>query len=191
MNKDREKVPVSLICRAVDGDRSAYGKIFRLCYEGVYDYILRRVGNRNDAEDLTMKVFVKGFEAISGYEERGVSVRAWFYRIAHNMVVDHYRILRKDINLEEIPEAVDAGKGVELELVEREAVEELYSEMRKVPPAQAEVLILRFIEDMSVSETAMILGKKEGTVRALQFKGVNNLKKRMADREEGQGFSSG
>ncbi|MBU4240712.1 MAG: RNA polymerase sigma factor [Actinobacteria bacterium] len=183
MTGDREEVPKSVICQAVDGDRWAYGKIFRLCYEDVFDYVIRRVGNRSDAEDLTMKVFVKGLESISRYEERGFSVRAWFYRIAHNLVVDHFRVLKKDIDFAELPEIADGGKDVESELVRREAVGDLYNEIRKMPTAQAEVLILRFIEDMSVTETAMILDKKEATVRALQFKGVNNLKKRMTEKE--------
>ncbi len=183
MAEDREEVPRSLVCQAIEGDRWAYGKIFRLCYEDVFDYIIRRVGNRSDAEDLTMKVFMKGLESISRYEERGFSLRAWLYRIAHNLVVDHYRVLRKDVDLEELPEIVDAGKDIEQELVRREMVGDLYSKIRKMPPAQAEVLILRFMEDMSVKETAMILDKKEATVRALQFKGVNNLKKCMTEKE--------
>ncbi|MBU4176028.1 MAG: sigma-70 family RNA polymerase sigma factor [Actinobacteria bacterium] len=183
MTEDREEVPKSLVCQAIEGNRWAYGKIYRLCYEDVFDYIIRRVGNRGDAEDLTMKVFVKGLESISRYEERGLSVRAWFYRIAHNLVVDHYRTLKKELELSDLPEVVDTGRDIDLEMVRRETVSDVYEEIRKMPTAQAEVLILRFMEDMSVTETAMILEKKEATVRALQFKGVNNLKKRMAEKE--------
>lgn len=180
-----EKLLTKLIARASEGDRRAYGRIFRLCYEDIYDYIIRRVGNRSDAEDLTMHVFAQGLEAVSGYEERGHSVRAWLYRIAHNAVVDHYRSQKQSVDLEEIPEIADASDIV-AEISGRQDLARLYREVTRLPPAQAEVLILRFVEDMSVAETAMILEKKEVTVRALQFKGIRNLRSRFAMQDQEQ-----
>lgn len=184
MGKDPEELLKSLVRQASEGDRRAFGTIFRICYEDIYDYVIRRVGNRSDAEDITMKVFTKGLEAVANYEDRGYSVRAWLYRIAHNAVVDHYRVLKKDVELENIPELEDEARDVEKDLLYREDLSELYREIRKMSPAQAEVLILRFMEDMSVSETAMILDKKEVTVRALQFKGIKNLRKRIEQKRQ-------
>ncbi len=168
-----------LIAQAKEGDRRAYGKIFRLCYEDIFDYIARRVGNRTDAEDLTMHVFAKGLNAVASYEERGHSVKAWFYRIAHNAVVDHFRTQRLSVDLEEVPEIADAS-DIESMVSSREELAGLYREIASLPAAQAEVLILRFVEDRSVAETAVILAKKEVTVRALQFKGIKNLRARVA-----------
>ena len=173
-----------LIARAKDGDRRAYGKIFRLCYEDIFDYIARRVGNRTDAEDLTMHVFAKGLSAVASYEERGHSVKAWFYRIAHNAVVDHFRTQRQSVDLEEIPEIADAS-DIESLVSRQDELAGLYREITALPAAQAEVLILRFVEDRSVAETAMVLDKKEVTVRALQFKGIKNLRQRFE--QAGQG----
>jgi RNA polymerase sigma-70 factor, ECF subfamily len=172
-----------LIVRARDGDSRAYGKIFKMCYEDIYDYVARRVGNRSDAEDLTMQVFAKGLKAVASYEERGLSVKAWLYRIAHNAVVDHFRLLRPTMDLDEVPEIATDGDIVS-RISSQEELRELYLQIAGLPAAQAEVLILRFIEDRSVAETAVILEKKEVTVRALQFKGINNLRRRLAPGEE-------
>lgn len=182
MGKVPEDRLKDLVGRAKVGDKPAFGRLYRLCFNDIYDYVIRRVGNRTDAEDLTMEVFTRGFEAIGGYEERGCSIRAWFYRIAHNAVVDHFRTLRKDVKLEELPEIVDDTGTIEERIAHRESMGELYGEIRKLPTAQAEVLVLRFIEDLSVSETAMILDKKEVTVRALQFKGIKNLRQQIDEK---------
>ncbi len=184
----QEDLLKELIGRAKDGDSKAYGKIFRLCYEDIFDYIARRVGNRVDAEDLTMQVFAKGLKAVGSYEERGLSVKAWLYRIAHNAVVDHFRIQKPSVDLDEVGEIAD-GTDVEALIYKQEERHGLYREIAGLPVAQAEVLILRFIEDRSVAETAMILEKKEVTVRALQFKGIKNLRLRLAP-DNGNGTTS-
>ena len=165
---------------AKEGDRKAFGRIFRICYKSIYDYIIRRTGNHDDAEDLTMQVFTKGLGAVSSYEERGCSVRGWLFRIAHNGVVDHFRaqVQRADIrDLQDVADEIDIEEGV----VSREKLGDLYEKVMSLPQAQSEVLTLRFLEDLSVAETALILGKKEVTVRALQFKGIRNLRDRMGN----------
>jgi RNA polymerase sigma-70 factor (ECF subfamily) len=175
----QEDLLKELVVRARDGDARSYGKIFKMCYGDIYDYVARRVGNRSDAEDLTMQVFAKGFKAVGSYEERGLSVRAWLYRIAHNAVVDHFRLQRPTADLDDVPE-IPAEGDILSEISRQEELRELYLTIAGLPPAQAEVLILRFIEDRSVAETAGILDKKEVTVRALQFKGVKSLRHRLA-----------
>jgi len=167
-----------LLARATEGDRRAYGRIFRLCYKDIYDYVIRRVGNHTDAEDITMQVFAQGLKAIGSYEDRGHSVKAWLYRIAHNAMVDHFRGQRPSVDLDgaaEIHDEID----IERRAIDREEIRGLYGQIVRLPTAQAEVLMLRFIEDRSVAETAIILEKKEVTVRALQFKGIKNLRQRL------------
>lgn len=185
-----EDLLVQLIARAKEGDKRAYGKLFRLCYKDIYDYILRRVGNVHDAEDLTMDVFTKGYTGVTSFEERGHSVRAWFYRIAHNSVVDHFRVRRESVDIDEIPAFASEEEAIEDVLSASAEMERLYREVVRLPPAQAEVLLLRFMKDLSVSETAEVLGKKEVTVRALQFKGIKNLRKRVAG-TQGEDESNG
>lgn len=176
-----EAILQDLIASAREGDRRAYGNVFRICYEDIFDYIARRVGNRMDAEDLTMQVFAKGLKAVSSYEERGHSVKAWLYRIAHNAVVDHFRTQRYSVDLQEMPEVAD-GRDIESMVSDKDEMAGLQREISGLPRAQSEVIILRFLKDLSVAETAMILNKKEVTVRALQFKGLNNLRQRLSGR---------
>jgi RNA polymerase sigma-70 factor (ECF subfamily) len=183
MARDPERVLTELIARAKEGDRWAYGHIFRLCYKSIYDYTIRRVGDRNDAEDITMRVFMQGLDAVASYEERGCSVRAWFFRIAHNAVVDHLRAHKSHVDIDSVFEVEDATRNIESELVARETIDDLHEKIKTLPPAQAEVVILRFIEDLSVTETATVLGKKEVTVRALQFKAIKSLKEKFAASE--------
>ena len=191
MSKDpKREILKELVERAKNGDALAYGRIFRLCYRGIYDYVIRRVGNQRDAEDLTMQVFLKGFDHIGSYEERGYTVNSWLFRIAHNLVVDHFRTQR------ETPEPIVPGREPtylplpEEEVIETEETKRLRDEIMQLPPAQAEVLVLRFIEGLGVAETARVLDKKEVTVRTLQFKGLKNLKKRMWEEEEEAGKTS-
>lgn len=188
MNRCGEKMnPVDekkLVERAKNGDAKAYANLFKTYYKGIYDYVMRRVQNRSDAEDLTMDVFTHGYEAIASFEERGVSIKAWFYRIAHNAVIDHYRKTRQTLPIEK---AYDSAEEVDIEseIISKSDIEDIRREMLTLSTAQSEVLLLRFVKDLSVAETAYVLGKEEATVRALQFKGIRNLRKRI--RETGEG----
>lgn len=186
-NNPQDELLRELMLKAREGDRRAYGRIFKLCYRDIYDYIARRVGNRNDVEDLTMQVFTQGLKAVGGYQERGYSVKAWLYRIAHNAVVDYFRTLKRPVDLD-VTAGIPDDKDVEAEVSSRDELKLLQMEINKLPEAQAEVIILRFIEDRSVSETAMILDKKEVTVRALQFKGIKNLRQRIDSGSEPDGI---
>lgn len=187
MSKDPEVVLKGLVERAKGGDRVAYGNIFRLCYKDMYDYVYRRVGNVSDAEDISMQVFVQGLQAIGSYQERGLSVKAWLFRIAHNAVVDFLR--RRKAPLEDLDQIAETkvlsraedGCDIEERVAFMESMGQLYKEIASLPAAQSEVLILRFIEDMNVAETASILGKKGSTVRALQFKGIRNLRLKLGE----------
>jgi RNA polymerase sigma-70 factor, ECF subfamily len=168
-----------LVVRAREGDKRAYGRIFRACYEDIYDYIIRKVGNRTDAEDLTMHVFANGLKAIGEYEERGLSIRAWLYRIAHNAIVDHLRSQKPQVEIDETVHGIVDTIDVAEEMLSREEIKDIYREILALPDAQSEVLLLRFMKDLSVSETALVLDKKEVTVRALQFKGIKNLREKL------------
>lgn len=174
-----------LVSLARDGDSKAYGAIFRTLYKDIYDYIYRRVGNRGDAEDLTMDVFAQGLKRIASYEERGLTIKAWFYRIAHNAVVDHFRKQKQTVELQEAMGKSDQGETEE-KVIQREVLSAIHVEMSRLTPAQKDVVTLRFVTGLSISETAVILGKEESNVRALQFKGLKHLRKLMAELESGE-----
>ena len=176
--------------RAKAGEKRAFGRIFRECYEDIYDYIIRKVGYRSDAEDLTMQVFASGLKAITDYEDRGISIKAWLYRIAHNAIVDHLRSQRNEVGIDEMVTGIADDTDIAEEMLMREDLRSISLLITTLPEAQAEVLILRFLKDFSVNETALVLNKKEVTVRALQFKGIKSLREKLQKRvqESGEPF---
>ncbi|MDD5747630.1 MAG: sigma-70 family RNA polymerase sigma factor [Actinomycetota bacterium] len=190
MAKSQEDLLRSLVEMARKGDRRAYGRLFKLCYEEIYDYIYRRTGNRSDAEDLTMQVFMHGLRTVESYEERGYSVKAWLFKIAHNEVVDNFRKQKGSLDIDEVAD-IPVENRIEEDIQKKDDLKTLYGNVTELPKAQAEVLILRFIEDRSVAETAYILGKKEVTVRALQFKGIKNLREKLGESEKASGLEEG
>lgn len=167
--------------KAKEGDKRAFGRLFRSSYKDIFDYVYRRIGNRADAEDITMQVFANGLAAIGSFEEKECSVKAWLFRIAHNLVVDYFRASREFVNIDEMPVVMAEEQRPDERLILDQEIQAVYKEVRRLPAAQAEVLILRFMNDLTIAETATILDKKEVTVRALQFKGIKRLRLRLAE----------
>ncbi len=165
------------IARASRGDVSAFGRLYDLHVDRVYAYARSRVRSVQDAEDITETVFMKAWEAIGSYDDRGLPFTAWLFRIARNVVIDRHRKSERE------PEAVDLSAaatvpdsadtearvlaGLDAELV-REALRGLTEE-------QANVIVMRFMWDQSLRDVAEALGKTEGAVKALQHRAVRAL----------------
>src|SRR4051812_24008500 len=101
-----------LVSRATRRDAAAFGLLYESHLDRVYRYVYYRVGSTAEAEDLTEQVFLKAWEAIGRYEARGVPFIAWLYRLAHNLVIDHYRAKRPTMPLEDVPEAEEPGANI-------------------------------------------------------------------------------
>ena len=156
-------------------------------YEEYYDKIARyayvRIGNRTDAEDIAGEVFLKALESLKSYQERGVPMQAWLFRIAHNLVVDHLRQTgkRKTVPIDTVQVEADtnpvttAEKNIELERVTK-AMEQLTREQR-------EVLRLRFFGGLTSKETGSILNKGDGAVREMQRAAIEKLRNILAPRD--------
>ncbi len=150
-------------------------------YEEYYDKIARyvhaHIGDRTEAEDIAGEVFLKALESLKSYQERGIPMQSWLFRIAHNMVVDHLRkaAKRKTVPIDTVQ--IDGGadpmtvaeRNIELETVTR-AMEQITKEQR-------EVLRLRFFGGLSSKEAGSILNKSDGAVREMQRAAIENLRK--------------
>ncbi|MDX1600786.1 MAG: sigma-70 family RNA polymerase sigma factor [Anaerolineales bacterium] len=165
-----------LVGQAVEGDQDAFGKLYDLYVDRIFRFIAYRVGNDPTAEDLTSEVFMKAWDALDDYEPTGAPFGAWLFRIARNTVIDHHRTKKEQVELEKVapiledPQADPQGDVLgELEL------ERLKAAMSQLTEAQQEVLTLKFIEGLSTRETAEVLGKKQGAIRALQMRGLHAL----------------
>jgi RNA polymerase sigma-70 factor (ECF subfamily) len=167
--------------RAREGHQQALADIYDWYLPRIYRYVLARVGNVAEAEDLTEDIFLRMLGAIGDYRRRSVPFSAWLFRIAHNHVVSYFRrngVRGRQGALHE--GIVDAKPGPASTVEMRLAVEEVVRATQDLPEAQREVIALRFAVGLSVAETAQVLGKREGNIKALQHKAVVKLQKVLA-----------
>jgi RNA polymerase sigma-70 factor (ECF subfamily) len=164
----------TLVEHAVAGDGDAFGELYLLHLDTIYRYVYYRVGDASDAEDLTEQVFLKAWESLSGYKQRGNPFASWLYRIAHNTTVDHYRRQKPTVPMPS-PEEVDlpGEQPSSLEqIIKAEEASALATAITQLPEAQQQVIILRFIEGLKHAEVARIIGKSEGACRVIQHRAL-------------------
>ncbi len=170
-----------VIERARNGDVAAFGEIYDTHVDSVYRYLLYRVREPSDAEDLTSEVFTRAFANIHRYRWQGKSFLAWLYTIARNAVTDRRRRDRPTVELDNAYGLAAEGPSAHDRAVLGEEVDALRGAVKHLTGEQQEVLVLRFIENMSSREVATILGKNEGAIRALQFRALGRLRKILRD----------
>jgi len=170
-----------VIERARSGDVAAFGEIYDTHVDSVYRYLLYRVREPSDAEDLTSEVFTRAFANIHRYRWQGKSFLAWLYTIARNAVTDRRRRDRPTVELDSAYGLAEEGPTAHDRAVLGEEVDALRGAVKHLTGEQQEVLVLRFVENMSSREVASILGKNEGAIRALQFRALGRLRKILRD----------
>lgn len=165
--------------RARAGDQQALADLYDWYMPRVYRYAMARTGNVAEAEDLTEEVFLKVLGAIGDFHWRDVPFSSWIFRIAHNLVITHFRRMaqRGGPTAALSDEMIDWRAGPAAVVEERITLEEVRRATEDLPEAQREVIALRFAVGLSIAETAKALGKNEGNVKALQHKAVAKLQK--------------
>lgn len=167
-----------LLDRAANFDEAALSEIYDRYELKIYNYIYRRTSDPGLSEDLTAQVFLKMLEAIQSERAWHSSFSGWLYRIAHNLVIDHYRARdrQKQVSIDDVPHMHDAGttplRAAEIAL----EAEALRSAIRRLTDEQAQVISLRFLEGYSFAEIAEMMDKTEGAVKALQHRAVATLR---------------
>jgi RNA polymerase sigma-70 factor, ECF subfamily len=175
-----------LVARAQAGDAEAFGAIYDRYFEPVYRYVDHRVrGDRGAVEDLTAEVFVRALRGIRGFTWQGRDLVAWLYRIAHNVVADHFKSGRSRLERvyahphDLVDELLDAD-GDPAVAVERHLTNlALLAEVQRLAPNQSEVVVLRFLLGLTVAETAEVLGLSTGATKALQYRALRALAARL------------
>ncbi len=167
--------------RAQKGDSSAMAEIYEANVEAIYRFIAFKVGDRQEAEDMTHDVFLKVVESIGSFQWRDISLRAWIFRIAHNQIVDHLRrrSRRPSVSLDEempIPAPDDPAAEAELKV----SMEQVTAAMAHLTEAQRQAVTLRFSGDLSIEEVAQVMKKKPGAIKALQHSGLASLRRILA-----------
>jgi RNA polymerase sigma-70 factor, ECF subfamily len=168
----------SLVRRAQQHDERALTQLYEENFDKIYRYIVLKIGDRIEAEDMTQQVFLNAIKSISSFKWKGMRFSAWLYRIAHNQIVDHLRKKSKNRTLpliDSLPIADDDDPREELE--RKVEIEGLSLATKKLTKAQQEVISLRFTGEMPVAEVARIMGKSEGAIKALQHSAIVALRK--------------
>jgi RNA polymerase sigma-70 factor, ECF subfamily len=169
----------SLLARARAGESQAFAAIYDAYAGRLYRFLLLRVQEPADAEDLLQGVFVKVIEALPRYRDRGLPFGAWLFRIARNAAIDFARARPNHQTLSLAEDHLDEGR-------EPAAVAELRADRRLVrevlellTPDQRDVLVYRFFAGLSPREIGALMGKREGSVRAIQFRALATLRRRL------------
>ena len=175
-NRDEERL---LVQRAVDRDTGAFAELYDLHVVRVYRHIYYLVTDAREAEDLTAQTFLKAWEAIDRYKERGAPFVAWLLRIGHNLTVSHLRSKRDHSALDEGFVDQKQNRNPE-EALERSTEENSVREaLLGLRDEQRQVIMLRFVEELDYREVAAMIGKSVPAVRVIQHRALGNLRKLM------------
>lgn len=166
-----------LVAEAKAGDRKAFGCIFDAYAGPIHRFIASRVNSPSDAEDLTQLVFVKALEALPRYEARGIPFGGWLFRLARNAIIDQIRTRRDHLSLVAAVTRETDDAGPEARATLQEDLDQVTRALTELTDDQREVIALRFFAGLSVLETAVAMGRQEGTIRGLQFRAIAALRR--------------
>lgn len=186
MESEKEKL-ASVVAGLKKGDKKSAHQFFNYFFDRLYRYFYFRTGSCEEAEDLTSQVFLKVFETINNYEERGVPLPAWVFRIAHNLLVDYYR-RHSHLKIESLedclPEVEISGLEIEEKVLAFITLEELKAEICSLTFDQQEVLVLRYLEELEISEIAEVMKRNPSAVRALLRRALGSLAKKIRKKSD-------
>jgi RNA polymerase sigma-70 factor (ECF subfamily) len=173
---DRGEV-VELVTRAQAGDAEAFGALYDRYLDVVYRYVYYRVGGKALAEDLVSETFLRALRRIGTFEWQGRDFAAWLITIARNIIADHYKSgrFRLEVSTADMLDADRATDGPESEVLDGITNASLLDAVKKLNSEQQECVVLRFLQGLSVLETAQAMEKTEGAIKALQYRAVRTL----------------
>lgn len=150
-------------------DKDAFGELYERYVKKIYSYLYYRTGNQHDAEDLTARVFYRAMSHIETYTERGVPFQAWLYRIAHNLVANWHRDRgrRKVIPLDEFIVSGLRSDAPDKSAEDQEERDLLLNAVRRLPEERQQLLILKFVDQLSNAEIGDIMDRTEGAIKSL------------------------
>lgn len=166
---------------AIQGDAIAFTVLYERYVNRIYNYIFYRTGSPADAEDLTAKVFHRALGHIGRYRQMGVPFSAWLYRIAHNLVANWHRdnSRKKEVPLEDHINLAQRTDMPEAALVRNQEQELLMKIIRKLPADRQQLVILKFVDHLSNSEIAIIMGRSEGAIKSLYHRTLMAIRTEM------------
>jgi RNA polymerase sigma-70 factor (ECF subfamily) len=168
----------------------AFGKLYDHYHPRIYRFIYLKVTGREEAEDLAHQVFLSAWQNIGSYTFRGFPFSSWLYQIARNKLIDHYRTVPRHQPLEygevqQVSSQEDLAASTDISL----NIDRVRKVLHRLPHEQQDILIMRFVEDLSHREIAVALNKSEGSVKVAQHRALKRLKEILTDETPGAGTS--
>jgi RNA polymerase sigma-70 factor (TIGR02952 family) len=166
-----------IVLRARAGESDAFGVLYARYVDLVYRFVYYRVGTHALAEDLTSETFLRALRRMSVFTWQGKDFGAWLVTIARNLVLDHFKSSRHrlEISTADLLEIDRWEEGPERAVLDSFTHRALFSAVRELGSEQRECLVLRFLHGLSVAETAEIMGKNTGAIKALQYRATRSL----------------
>lgn len=169
-------------------DKEAFGRLYEQYVEKIYNYIYYRTGNERDAEDLTARVFFRAMQHIRNYEDRGFPFSAWLYRIAHNLVAnwhrDHSR--RQVFSIDNLDYWYVTQEGPESAAEQIDDREALLKAILRLPADRQDLLIFKFVEQLTNAEIGVIMDRSEGAIKSLYYRTLQELRVELAEKPRRQ-----
>jgi RNA polymerase sigma-70 factor (ECF subfamily) len=179
LKAQKKEADERLLIQEAQKDPARFAELYECNFERVYAYVVRRVKDRSETEDITSEVFHHALANLQRFEWRGIPFAAWLYRIAANLIADRWQRMGRE-PIDDDPDQIEAAQGKsgnDFEEVERRAT--LFRLVEKLPVEQRRVVVLRFVEQKSIKEVAREIRKTEGAVKQLQFRALSGLRARM------------
>src|SRR3954471_22037834 len=169
----------ALVDLAREGDAEAFGLLYDHYHASIYRFVYYRVGSVPLAEDLVSETFFRALRGMHSFRWQGKDFGAWLTTIARNLTADHFKAgrTRLEQTTEDMQTLDSTSEGPEIEVLSSLTNESLLRALGELPTEQRECLIMRFLQGLSIAETAEILGRSSGAVKQLQLRGVRNLAK--------------
>jgi RNA polymerase sigma-70 factor (ECF subfamily) len=180
---DRDRL-IALVELARGGDAEAFGMLFDHYHGSVYRFLFHRTRSTTLAEDLTSETFFRALRSMSSFRWQGKDFGAWLMTIARNLCMDHFKAgrTRLEMTTEDMGLHDDSTtEGPEDAVLTSLTNEVLLEALTELPAEQRDCLVMRFLQGMSISETAAVLGRSDGAVKQLQLRGVRNLARLMPE----------
>ena len=170
---------IALVELARKGDSEAFGQLYDHYHTSVYRFLYYRVGSVPLAEDLTAETFFRALRSMSSFRWQGKDFGAWLMTIARNLTTDHFKAgrTRLESTTEDMSTLDSTAEGPEGAVLASLTNEALLEALSQLPTEQRECLVMRFLQGLSIAETADVLGRSSGAVKQLQLRGVRNLAK--------------
>ena len=170
---------IALVELARNGDKEAFGQLYDHYHVSVFRFLYYRVGQTTLAEDLTAETFFRALRSMGSFRWQGKDFGAWLMTIARNLAADHFKAgrTRLEQTTEDLHTLDSAAEGPEPEVLAHLTNEVLLNALAELPGEQRDCLVMRFLDGLSIAETAEALGRSAGAVKQLQLRGVRNLAK--------------